>query len=128
MRSLFAMSLLLSASAVQAGGNEKSAPVYDLAVSIRPADRFISVNGSAVIPPQSASQTTLCFELAQQMKNLRMEVVSPPSAAGLLNPKMISDNGSGSGNWSAELSKPPTCFAATSPTSSETSSVWTTWS
>jgi len=106
MRYPFALSLLLSASVVHACRMVVADPVYDLVVSVRPADRIISVAGSAVIPSQKATQTTLCFQLAQQIKNLRMEVVSPPSAAGSLSPKMINNNGLGSGNWSAEFLSP----------------------
>ena len=106
MRFLLALSLLVSVSVAHAQGQQVTDPRYDLAVSIRPTDRFLSVSGTAVIPPKESPQTTLSFQLAQQVNNLQMEVVSPPTSAGVLNPKMLSDNGLGSGNWSADLAKP----------------------
>lgn len=106
MRFLLALSLLVSVSVAHSQHQKTLDPKYDLAVSIRPTDRFLSVTGTAVMPPEKTPQTKLSFQLAQQVKNLRMEVVSPPMATGVLSPKMLSDNGLGSGNWSADLAEP----------------------
>ena len=103
MRLLFALWVLTFSGVVYARSNFQGVPVYDLEVAVRPADRFLSVSGTAVIPPAKTAQSRLYFQLAIQMRSLRVEIVSPESSIGVLDPKMVSDNGLGTGNWSAEL-------------------------
>ena len=84
----------------------QSAPSYDMNVALRPADRSITVGGSAQLPAENAPRQKLFFQLAQQMKDLQMEIVSPSSIAQQLHPKMENDNGLGTGNFSVELDPP----------------------
>jgi hypothetical protein len=82
-----------------------STPSYEIATVLKPMSRSISVSGTVDLPALTTIQTNLTFQLASQMKNLRMEVTSPASCAGPLHPAQRSDNGQGTGNFSAELKK-----------------------
>jgi hypothetical protein len=84
----------------------ETAPVYKLNVTIRPAQRLIAVTGSVKLPAYSEPRKRLCFQLAQQMQDLQIEVVAPATLTQKLAPKEMSDNTLGSGNFAADLTKP----------------------
>ena len=98
------MRLVLSCAAILFAAIAFAQPAYDMRVSIRPSDRFLGVEGTVVLPAQSQSRSKLFFQLAQQMQNLQMEIVSP--APQVLKPKMVNDNTLGTGNFSADLDPP----------------------
>jgi len=79
-------------------------PTYNLAVSIRPADRSLTVSGEVDLPAAKGARSKLYFQLASQMRNVRFEILSP--RIGMVQPVMSTENGSGTGNWTAELPSP----------------------
>ena len=82
MRLILASVVFTLLSCVQALAADPAAPIYKLSVSVKPADRYLSVSGSVVLPPNKDALSKLAFQLAAQAKNLQIEVVSPASAAG----------------------------------------------
>ena len=63
--------------------------VYDLDVKVDPGIRSMVVTGTAVLPPTTAAQRSLGFTLLSPVHDLRIAVVEPRAAAGVLAPSVL---------------------------------------
>lgn len=105
MRFLRAL-LPLTAATLSVAAYAQTAAVYDMDVTLKPADRSIVISGTATLPAQKQAQSQIFFQLAQQMKDLDVEIVAPAAIAQKLTPRMVNDNSLGTGNFSSDLSAP----------------------
>lgn len=60
----------------------RSAPRYDIAVRILPEARRLEVSGTVWLPASDAARQEIRLELAEQLRDLRVEVVEPTASAG----------------------------------------------
>lgn len=75
-------SICLNAGLSQESGLTKAVPHYNLSVRITPEDRHLSASGTVRLAASSAAREVVRVALSEQMHDLQVEVVEPPTAAG----------------------------------------------